>query len=48
MCYEHWSACPRKLRERVWDAFKHEGVLSEEYHEARDAAVMAVTPQGTF
>lgn len=43
MCGWHWKRVPEELRKRVWRTFKHDGVLSEEYQEARDAAIESVT-----
>jgi hypothetical protein len=43
MCRDHWFAVPKPLRDEVWESYRHEGVLSERYGEARDAAIAAAT-----
>jgi hypothetical protein len=43
MCGFHWRQVPKPLRDRLWAAFKsEEGVLGEEYHDARRACLVAV------
>lgn len=43
MCRTHWFQVPKGLRDEVWDAYRNEGVMSERYVEARDAAIKAVS-----
>lgn len=42
MCKEHWYKVPKELRDQVWSTYRNDGVFSEEYMEARDAAIGAV------
>jgi hypothetical protein len=42
MCRKHWYMVPRPLRDDVWTTYRRDGVLSEEYQDARDAAIAAV------
>lgn len=42
MCRLHWYEVPKELRDRVWSTYRNEGVFSEEYQEARDAAIASV------
>lgn len=42
MCKRHWFQVPISLRNAVWDTYRRCGVLSEEYWEAREAAIHAV------
>jgi hypothetical protein len=44
MCGWHWKLVPKHLRDAVWRTYKQDGVFSEEYLEARDAAIESVTP----
>jgi hypothetical protein len=41
MCRDHWYMVPKELRDAVWKAYRGAGVFSEEYAEARDAAIAA-------
>ena len=41
MCRAHWYKVPKELRDAVWKAYNGPGVLSEEYGEARSAAIAA-------
>lgn len=47
MCRSHWYSVPKHLREALWDAFRHHGVISEEYLDARRAAIDAATQRDT-
>jgi hypothetical protein len=42
MCKPHWYRVPKEIRDRVWDTYRNDGVFSEAYMEARDAAIHAV------
>lgn len=42
MCRAHWYRVPRAIRQEVWRAYKTEGVLSEAYVDAVDAAVASL------
>lgn len=44
MCRQHWFQVPKPIRDEVWRAFKEEGVLSDAYLDAYEAAVASVTP----
>lgn len=44
MCRQHWYQVPKPIRDEVWRSYKEEGVLSEAYIAAVDAAVASVTP----
>lgn len=44
MCRSHWFRVPKPIRDEVWDSYRSEGILSERYGEARQAAIDAVTP----
>lgn len=44
MCRRHWFTVPLELRDEVWRAWREEGVSSERYREARDAAIAAAEP----
>jgi predicted amidophosphoribosyltransferase len=37
-CRPCWFSLPRKIRDRIWRAFRRHGVLSDEWLDARDAA----------
>lgn len=39
MCKPHWYSVPKQLRDELWDAYRNQGVLSEEYGEARDKCI---------
>ena len=41
MCKMHWYMVPKGLRDELWDAYRQQGVLSEEYGEARDKCIAA-------
>jgi hypothetical protein len=43
MCRWHWFAVPKPLRDEVWRTYREEGVTSENYWEARDAAIGSVS-----
>lgn len=43
MCRPHWYSVPKLLRDEVWDSYRRDGVLSERYLEARDAAIKAAS-----
>jgi hypothetical protein len=42
MCKPHWAQVPKPLQNRVWTTYRFNGVLSEEYWEAREAAIHSV------
>jgi hypothetical protein len=42
MCRDHWYRVPRAIRQQVWRAYKAEGVFSEAYTEAVDAAIASL------
>lgn len=44
MCKRHWWTVPQALRDAVWRTYREEGVFSEAYMAARDAAIASVTP----
>lgn len=39
MCSAHWHALPKPLRDELWAAYRHDGVLSERYQAAREACI---------
>lgn len=42
MCKPHWYSVPAELRQKVWATYdRGRGILTEEYSEARDAAIHA-------
>lgn len=41
MCRKHWYSVPKPLRDALWKAYREEGVLSDEYIEARQACIGA-------
>lgn len=41
MCKVHWYMVPKGLRDELWSAYRTQGVLSEEYGEARDKCIAA-------
>lgn len=41
MCLHHWRTVPAPLRSEVWRTYRDLGILSDEYHDARDAAIAA-------
>lgn len=41
MCRVHWYMVPKQLRDELWDAYRGQGVLSEEYGETRDKCIAA-------
>lgn len=43
MCRTHWYMVPKLLRDEVWDSYRRDGVFSERYLEARDAAIKAAS-----
>jgi hypothetical protein len=43
MCRSCWRLVPKVLRDEVWAAYREEGVLSERYLQAREAAIAAVS-----
>lgn len=42
MCLAHWRRVPRPLKDELWRAYREDGVLSEEYQQARDACISYV------
>lgn len=42
MCKMHWYMVPKHLRDELWEAYRQQGVWSEEYREARDKCIAAV------
>jgi len=42
MCKQHWYMVPKELRDQVWHTYRTAGVLSDEYWEAREAAIHSV------
>lgn len=44
MCKPHWFQVPKPIRDEVWRSFKGEGVLSDTYLDAREAAIGSVSP----
>lgn len=43
MCRDHWYEVPKDLRDEVWAQYRAEGVWSERYMAARDAAIESIT-----
>lgn len=41
MCRRHWYKVPKPLRDELWKVYRSEGVLSEEYMDARKACIEA-------
>lgn len=41
MCLTHWHRVPQHLKDEVWRAYRHDGVLSRKYRAARGAAIAA-------
>ena len=47
MCRDHWYQVPRPLRDEVWRTWASgAGLLTAEYHAARQAAIDSITPAG--
>jgi hypothetical protein len=44
MCRSHWYQVPKNLRDELWAAYKHSGVLSERYLDVRESCIEAVEP----
>lgn len=42
MCRSHWFSVPKVLRDQVWDTYHRNGVLSDKYWDAREAAIHSV------
>jgi hypothetical protein len=43
MCRSHWRRVPKELQRRVYDTYANgTGLMTEEYEEARSAAIAAV------
>lgn len=39
MCRGHWRSLPKPLRDELWRAYRHEGILSDAYQQAREACI---------
>lgn len=43
MCRDHWFSVPKPLRDELMRAYRRDGVLSEEYLNARQACIEAAS-----